>query len=257
VAKGIVNLYDDICNDLVGQKFIDWLKVPSGQFVEGMICKTVAWYVKSDRWYLEEHNYIPIDEPNSTWFARQYNGRYPAANSANVMKYFKLELDERLITTNGKERPVILLRKEKNDWWNPANQAKHEDTWLCLPIFTYKPRHNQEYVLNEEKLNSPNAFYVPSYYGSSAGIDSESSARFQSIQMVKEEHLVPLKRMCMTETPNMARPFGLSAIGEELVLYHFYKNMNILSELQDSEANYSLFKDEVAVRISASLGATP
>jgi hypothetical protein len=89
MPKGISELYNEICNLLeTGTNFIDWM--PSS-LCSGMICKTVAWYVKTDRWYLEEAGYDPMHESNSTWYARKYAGRYPSSNTSNVMKYFKLE----------------------------------------------------------------------------------------------------------------------------------------------------------------------
>lgn len=159
-------------------------------------------------------------------------------------------MDERLITTNGKERPVILLSHSIDSWWNPVNIAKHEKTWLCIPLFSYKARHSQEYVLNEQKLAADLAFYIPSFYSNNPGVNNESSARFQAIQMIKEEHLVPLKRQCATICPQMNRPFGLSKVGMELLMFHFYNQLNLFPELEEPSTRYSLFKEEVNKRIS-------
>jgi hypothetical protein len=254
VARGISDLYDQMCIDLSGEKFIDWIMDSPQKLCPGTICNTVVWYAKSDRWYLEEAEYLPTQEENSTWYAKKYTGHYPKQNSQYVMKYFKLELDERLITTNGKERPVILLRGANDDWWNPQNSAKHEKNWLCIPIFSYKPRHSQSYVLNDQGLNNANAFYIPQWYNTNPGINMESSARYQSIQMVKEEHLIPLKKFCEIKEPQMNRPFGLTKIGLELLMYHFYAQFNLFPELEDASTNYSLFKEEANTRISIAQG---
>lgn len=258
MSKGILDLYDDICLDLSSAyisdggkfKFIDWILGNSSTFCQGMICNTVAWYVKTDRWYLDEANYNPIHEENSTWYAKKYSGKYPDFNSSNIMKYFKLEKDERLITTNGKERPVILLNYAQDDWWNPINTSKHEKNWMCIPLFSYKDRHSQDYILKDHCLNNPIAFYIPSYYENNPGVNMESAARYQSIQMVKEEHLTPLKRMCLTKTPQMSRPFGLTKIGVELLLYHFYNQFNLFQKLKDLDSLYCPFKEEVNRRIA-------
>jgi hypothetical protein len=251
VVKGIPDLYDNICLDLTNDenKFIDWFLEPSMNLSSGIICSTVAWYVKRDRWYLDEADYDPITEENSTWYAKKYEKKYPVSNSSNVMKYFRLEKDERLITTNGKERPVILLKYATDSWWNPVNTAQHEKSWLCIPIFSYKDRHSQEYVLNEQCLKNPVSFYIPSFYNTNPGINTESSARFQAIQMVKEEHLTPLKRLCVDHEPQMGRPFGLTKTGLELLMYHFYDQFNLFPELEQANTQYSLFKEEVDKRI--------
>jgi len=255
VRKGILDLYDKICLDLTEDKdkFIDWILENPKIFCPGMICDTITWYVKKDRWYLDEAVYDPINEEKSTWYARKYDLKYSVSNSSYVMKYFKLEKDERLITTNGKGRPVILLKYATDSWWNPMNTAQHEKSWLCIPIFSYKDRHSQEYVLNEQCLKNPVSFYIPSWYETNPGLNMESSARFQAIQMVKEEHLTPLKRMCFSPEPQMSRPFGLTKTGLELLMYHFYDQFNLFPELEQANTLYSLFKEEMDNRINIAL----
>ncbi|MDR0562053.1 MAG: hypothetical protein LBG73_05125 [Spirochaetaceae bacterium] len=250
VTKGIPNLYNKICMDLDSQYFIDWV-TDTASPCPGMICKSVVWYVKSDRWYLEEANYDSFEEEKSTWYARRYTGRYPQSNSSNVMKHFKLEKEERLITTNGKERPVVAVSRAVDDWWNPANTARHEKNWLCIPLFSYKERHTQEYVLNDQQLKNGTSFYIPSYYDTFPGLNFESSVRFQSIQMIKEEHLTPVKMLCSTREPQMSRPFGLTRLGLELLMYHFYSQFNLFPELNEAGTNYALFKEEVIERIKS------
>lgn len=255
MGKGLIDLYDKICLDLTNDKckFIDWIFDPSMKFCQGMLCNTAVWYVKKNRWYLEEAVYDSINEEKSTWFARKYSGRYPDSNPSSVMKYFLLEKDERLITTNGKERPVILLKHAVDNWWNPANTAQHEKNWLCLPLFSYKDRHSQSFVLDEQCLKNPVSFYIPSSYDTNPGSNMESSARFQAIQMVKEEHLTPLKRMCLNAEPEMARPFGLTKIGLEILMYHFYEQFMLFSELAEAHTLYSLFKEESYNRVKIAM----
>ena len=247
MAKGLLDLYNKICLDLTANNegFVDWVLEPSTKFCQGMFCNTITWYVKKDRWYLDEASYDPINEEESTWYARKYSGKYPDSNSSNVMKHFALEKDERLITTNGKERPVILLKYTADDWWNPINTSRHEKYWLCIPIFSYKDRHSQQYVLNDQCLKNQNSFYIPSWYETFPGVNSESSARFHAIQMVKEDHLTPIKRMCFNSEPQMSRPFGLTKTGIEILMYHFYNQFTIFPELSESHTLYSLFKEGV------------
>ena len=255
MGKGLFDLYDKVCLDLSNNedKFIDWILDPPGKLSQGMICNTVAWYTKGERWYLDEANYDSINEENSTWYARKYTGKYPISYSSNVMKHFKLEKEERLITINGKERPVILLNRAIDNWWNPKIPKYHEINWLCIPIFSYKDRHPQPFVLNEQRLKDPVSFYIPPSYNANAGITEESSAKFQAIQMVKEEHLRPLKRMCLNPEPQMSRPFGLTKTGLEILIYHFYDQFKIFPELAEANSLYSLFKEEVNNRINIAL----
>ena len=50
ILKGIPQVYNIVCNQISGEDFIEWSENPPEGFVQGMICETVAWYVKRDRW---------------------------------------------------------------------------------------------------------------------------------------------------------------------------------------------------------------
>src|SRR5208282_971521 len=144
--KGLPDLYDKTCRDLGDEPFVEWIQGAPAQCVQGQFCTAVVWYVKRKRWYLEEHRYDPFHEEMSTWYAKELARSLPPAPEQNVMKYFELEKDERLISTNSKARPVILLQRSVSDWWNPTNAARHIPYWLAVPLFSYKDRHSQEYV---------------------------------------------------------------------------------------------------------------
>jgi hypothetical protein len=65
--------------------------------------------------------------------------------------------------------------------------------------------------------------------------------------------LTAVKRMCTTKEPQMARPFGLTKLGLELFMYHFYTGFHLFPELENINTYYGLFKDEVNRRILAAL----
>ena len=169
------------------------------------------------------------------------------------MKYFRLEAGEKLLTTNGKERPVILIRPAIDDWWNPPLSGTHEKYWLCLPLFSYKTRHNQDYVLRDQRLENDNSFFFPPIYGNRPAIAEESAVRFHAIQMIKERDIKPYKQYCSDPGVLMNKPVKLSDIGLRLLMYHFYKSLGIFSELNDPDAEYSLFKEQINILISAAL----
>ncbi len=236
--------------DLEGEPFITWNYEKQPYFCEGMFCTTLLEYDKGEKWYLDEVHYDPINEENSTWKIIQYQGKFPEKNNNTVMKYFKLEKDEWIIARSGKERPVVLLKKTVDDWWNPINKDKHETYWYCLPIFSYKDRHPQDYVLNDFCLNNPHKFYIPPSVDLSPGISEESVCRFHNIQMINEKHLRPMKKHCEEKEPKMQRPYYLSKIGYEILLYHYYNSLNTIPIDKDKFSNYELFKGEVSRRIN-------
>lgn len=104
--------YNDLCSSIDNNvPFYEWLKAGITTFSEGMICSAFSWYTKKDRWFLETANYDPLNEPNSTWYARPLTN-LALRDESNVQKYFKLEKDERLTTTYGKDRPVKSYLKQ-------------------------------------------------------------------------------------------------------------------------------------------------
>ncbi len=244
-CKGIPEVYDIACSSLSDDKqdFFEWILDKPDQLHPGQICMAVVWYEKKKKWYLEEVDYDPIQEERSTWKAIEFTSPYPPQIQHNVAKYFDLELEEKLITTNSKIRPVILLKYFLSDWLNPANTRYHVSRWLCLPIFTYKDRHNQEYVLKDQRLNSPDRFYIPTFSGSKPGTDRESVARYHAIQMINESYLSLCRLHCTAREPKMNRPFKLSRFGLKIVMYHFFKYLGIFRELEETETEYTLFKE--------------
>ncbi len=256
MVKGLPDIYDKTCTDLNDSPFIEWILDKPTTLIPGQFCSAVAWYVKRKRWYLEEHKYETHDEPNSTWYVRELHSSLSPSKTPFVMKFFDLEKDEHLITTNSKTRPMILLSKTLSDWWNPINETQHVPYWLCLPLFSYKDRHTQEYVLRHQKLLDPAIFYIPGFYGCQPGTNVESAARFHATQMITEEHLTPLKSFCSIKKIKMGRPFKLSSLGLRLILYHFYKGLNVFSELDDPEAEYNLFKEQINKLINKAMEST-
>jgi hypothetical protein len=42
VAKGMIELYDDVCNDLDGMNFVEWITDNPLTLCQGMLCNSVA-----------------------------------------------------------------------------------------------------------------------------------------------------------------------------------------------------------------------
>jgi hypothetical protein len=261
-SKGIKELYQEICN-LFDDKynFYDWIFPPDFENMQvGQICIAPVWYEKKKRWYLKEEFYNPIDEKNSTWKALLYSGKTKEERvpETHVAKYFELEKGENLLASPGKYRPVVLIKKYKNDWINPAVEGSYIDTWLCMPIFTIKPRHSQDYVLNIQKFESFDKIYLPPAYKNLPGILNESVIQLNSIQMIKEEYLEPLKSMCIEKEPKMKRPFKISTFALKILMYHYLYHLNLFDILiesidTDDKSAYTLFVDAVQDAIQKSL----
>ena len=245
--KGIPQLYDEILalfSDNPKEKisFYEWIKGSSGECVEGQVAYCVVSFFKRKKWVLKEHQYNPTDEEKSTWYAEQLSARLPEEDSGYVKKYFDLEKGESLITNNCKVRPVILIKRNENDWWNPSSTAGLVESWTCLPLFSYKERHIQNFVIDDQKLKS-NRFYIPVAHTNQPGINMESAAIFESIQTIQSGNIRPCKSFC--DADKMSHQFRLSSMALKLVMYHHLVQTNSFKCFDAIQTEYELFKSMV------------
>ncbi|MCP4133398.1 MAG: hypothetical protein GY754_20690 [bacterium] len=260
-SKGCIQAYDSVCAEFQSDwSFFEWILDwnDNCDFQIGQICWAAVWYEKKSRWYFIENFYNATDEKESTWKARKYTGNKSLEKKPGsfVQKYFDLELNENLLATHNKIRPVILLKKITSDWLNPNNEKQFVESWLCLPLFSYKNRHNQNYVLKDQKLLSINNFYIPPAYSNMPGIKEESAALFNTIQQINVTYLEPEKTLC--DIKKMNRPFKISAFGMKIIMFHYMKSYNFFDLILDSKAKktkdqYEMFKELIPLFINESI----
>ena len=236
--KGFLDAYNIVC-DLFneGSRFYEWIK-KNDNLQKGQLCLAPVWYEKKNKWYLEECNYNIEDEKNSTWYAKKFTNY--VSHGLYVKKYFQLELDENLLATHCKERPVLLINKFESDWFCPSNSYHISKTWLCLPVFTYKERHNQNYVLEDQKFNVNARIYLPS---GCPGIDNESAIQLHTLQSINEEYLKPLTKMCDEYDPKMKRPYKICELGMNVIISHLIKYYGSLNFITNSTVDYNNIKE--------------
>lgn len=217
----------------------------------GQICEAPAWYEKNSRWYLKSAVFDPSNEVDSMWFARDYphNGRQPIADTY-VQKFFQLEKGENLIATHGKKRLVILVRYIESPWFNTVYPKK---SWLCIPLFSYKGRHSQRLVLEDQKFNSSDRVYLPPAKGPDApGISYESAAHILSMQLIEEKYITPI--MKKNTNNNLDQGIGVSEFALKLIIFHLFNGTslisNVLGQLEQQTA-YELVKEHVSNAIDS------
>jgi hypothetical protein len=163
-------------------------------------------------------------------------------DSGYVKKFFDLSNEESLITLNGKVRPVILLSKNRDSWWNPTTNTGIVESWNCLPLFSYKDRHTQSYVLSDQKLETER-FYVPPFSGDKPGIHKESAAIFSAKQSILVDNIKPLRHH--NPSNGMSMKFKISDLALKLIVFHNLRNENNLRCFEDLNTQYEAFKDFV------------
>lgn len=139
---------------------------------------------------------------------------------------------------------MILINKYCYDWMHPRTASQHETTWLCIPVFSYKGRHTDEYIINDQRLLNPGQFFMPISYNGIAGFEEVCCAHLNAMQVIPEKYLTIFKHR------GFDKGLILSPLASKLVIYHHVSNMNVLNSfLQDSPSDeptqYDLFKEAV------------
>lgn len=232
--RGIQGLYDECCYG----SFYEWAP-NSSKHGEGFICSAPIWYQNSEALTLVEHSYDSFDESNSTWKLAAFGSGISQTRLRNrPYKYFQLEQDDDLVVMKCKIRPVLLLKQAICDWRIPGNLANTYSPWLCLPLFSYKPRHSQAYVLDDQALKRPHQFYFPP---SRPGLENESAGKSIDLQFIPENNLTPYKRMC--DEDSMKKQIKLSEKAYKAVLGHFACFLPGIELAGDSKDWYDFFKE--------------
>lgn len=166
---------------------------------------------------LQLESYNPEREETTTFGISNYDPSNPLQEMP--LKFLNLKSDDRLFILQGKKRPVIVLTCCDVDWlYNTSFKSGiKEQMVLCLPVFTFKDRHTQEYIVKIQAFIFPNLFYLSP---SSQGIFHESAARFELIQPIHKGDMQPLKNV-------NNKPFRLS----DNVLKLLYNQLSVFLSL--------------------------
>lgn len=141
---------------------------------------------------LQPESYNPEREEDTTFKIANYNPDNPLQEVP--LRFLNLKSDDRLFILQGKRRPVIVLSSCEADWLynHNLNFRQIEKIVICLPVFTFKDRHPQEYIIKTQAFLFPNLFYINP---SPKGIHQESAARFELIQPIHKGDMQPLKNV--------------------------------------------------------------
>ena len=249
--KGIQGLYEECCDG-----FYEWVfpehGTPPPPAAERHICTAPIWYNDAEALTLIEDHYNSLDELNSTWKLSNFSyGSRERRLPHRPYKVFQLESDDDLVVVKCKIRPVLLIKKVSCDWRVPGNLACLFETWLCLPLFSYKARHTQDYVITDQSLRRPHQFYFPP---GPPGIENESVGKLVEMQFIPENNLIQTKKMSDVGPVRMQRPFRVTESAFHTVLGHVTSFMPYMEISGDVKAWYDLFVETVQEQISKIIG---
>jgi hypothetical protein len=243
--KGVPEYYEVALSELWGTNFFEWKNDDPRNLEPGQICQTVISYQKDDMWFLSEEVPSPKNETDTLWKINKLEQtRLP--EKSHRLHDLNLESNEHLVIKRAKLRFVILISQVHDEWWNPRNESYHERNWFVMPLFTYKDnKHTRSLVIEDQKLNTPNRFYIPP---SPQERFKESCIRLSTIQEVPGIDLLLTRAHNPDPNVHMQKALKISHFALKLITYHFFKSLNILDDLSDKGAfddEYKVFKDVI------------
>ena len=253
VTKGVAGLYEYCCDG----KFYDWVflkkheKLPP-DIDKKNICMGPVYYKDDEILTLLEDKYDPIHEEHSTWkIARFLDGTRYNRFPHRPYKTFQLETSDDLLVLKCKIRPVLVIKKIESDWRIPNKYFFN--SWLCLPLFSYKKRHSQQYVLLDQMFQVPHRFYFPPGI---PGLNEECAGLINELQCIPQLNLYPKKCFCDISDFKMDRPIKLSDNAFHAVIGHIAQFLPGIIVSGESFKWYDFFKElvnEEMVKINPSI----
>jgi hypothetical protein len=253
--KGVEDLYEFCCDG----NFYDWVfpnKVGEAPLpiAPRYICMAPIYYKNTEVLTLLEDNYDPIHEDKSTWkIGRFKDGVREDRLPHRPYKIFQLETDDDLLVMKCKVRPALVINKIETDWRIPVRYT--DGMWLCLPLFTYKNRHSQQYVFSDQRLQIPHRFYFPPGSSGGPGLDEECAGLINELQCIPDMNLSAKRCFCNVGTPQMSRPIQLSEKAFHAVVGHIANFLPEISITGKALEWYEFFRELVNEEISKVLSS--
>jgi hypothetical protein len=170
--------------NLLCQNFYKFLDPPADPkqtiLVPGQIVSAHTVYPPVDPWIIQVLRYDALDESRSQYRVKRYS---PEDRSHMPIAELGLRSDENYYVYIGKERPLIVVRQIRSRWINPL----YDETLVaCVPVFSFKSRHTEEFRIKSMGFCYPDLFYLPS---DPNGCTEESAARFELMQPIARRAL--------------------------------------------------------------------
>jgi hypothetical protein len=155
-------------------------------------------------------------EPRDATKSRFYLKPFSDGDEHHIpSKELGLEDDELYYVYTGKRRLVAVLGCCEQTWYR---EERKQIILLCAPVFSFKPRHSQEFILRAQAFDFPNLFYLPP---GNDGCTDESAARFEYIQPIAASCLNPALGLLSRQ------PISLSEQARDLMLVHLSRFLGL------------------------------
>jgi hypothetical protein len=179
--------------------------------IPGQIVWAHTVYPPEEPWIVKVLNYDALNPSNSRFEVKRLDS---GDRSHMPIAELNLSSDENLYVYVGKERPLIVVKDIGSHW---RNILRAENLFLCVPVFSFKPRHEDAFRLKTMAFCHPNLFHMPDKAG---GCTEESAARFELAQPISKKAL----RNFLAGLP--PRPVALSDEAFALFVNHLGRFLN-------------------------------
>lgn len=219
---------------LLCPKFYKLINSPTPDPVPGQIISAHGAHPPDVPWIIKVHSYDASNPARSQYEVKKFESgdqsHFPIAE-------LQLRKDENYYVYRGKERPFVVLGMVKSRWSNPL---KDETIFSCAPLFSFKPKHGDDFKIRSAGFVYPNLFYLPA---ETDGCSMEGAVRFEYIQPIARRAL----HNYLAGTPS--RPVALSDEAFALFINHlgrFLFKKNFDSEVCETIDTYrSLVLEEL------------
>ncbi len=165
---------------LLCPKFYKKLVAAGPTPVPGQIVSAHGVYPPDEPWIVKVHAYDGFNPDNSRYEIKRFEAgdrsHFPIAE-------LQLRSDENFYVYKGKERPFVVLGVIKSRWVNPLYD---ETIFSCAPLFSFKPKHADEFKIRCAAFCYPDLFYLPA---ENDGCSMESAVRFEYVQPIARKAL--------------------------------------------------------------------
>ena len=166
--------------DLLCTSFYKFIKLPASGAdpVPGQLIWAHTVYPPNDPLIVKVLSYNAADPNRSRYevkkFANGDQSHFPIPEA-------QLTFDENYYIYIGKERPLVVVGAIRSRWLNPL---KDETLFLCAPIFSFKPKHTDDFKVKCLAFAYPNLFYLPSDVN---GCAEPGAVRFELMQPISRK----------------------------------------------------------------------
>lgn len=143
--------------------------------IPGQLVHAHAVFPSPEPWIVKVLNYDATHAGHSRYEVKKFDAgdksHFPIAE-------LQLRAEENYYIYVGKQRPLVVVGAVRSRWNKPLHE---EAIYLCAPIYSFKPKHTDEFKIRCAAFDHASLFYLPAEVN---GCTSDSAVRFEHMQPI-------------------------------------------------------------------------